>query len=125
MSQVNANTERGYDIKPTQTTWQGKDIYSLFDERQALSREVRQMFTGNVLRAFEKFQGRLANFTDSDGNVKQGMLMGHDFDLSKQLEKEPVVFPSAEKALSYLDEVGNRLNTKDKILNDSARDEEG
>ncbi|MCG9890605.1 MAG: strawberry notch C-terminal domain-containing protein [Thermosynechococcaceae cyanobacterium MS004] len=116
MSQVNQNTERGYQIRPTLETWQGKDIYGLFDERQSMSREVRQMFTGNVLRAFEKFQGRLANFTDSNGNIKQGMLMGHDFDLSKQLEREPVVFPSAQKALSYLDEVGNGLNTRDMDL---------
>jgi hypothetical protein len=116
MSKVNQNYETGFYIQPQQSTWQGKNVYELFDERQSMSREVRQIFTGNVLRAFEKFQGRLANYTDSSGNIKQGMLMGHDFDIAKRLEAESVRFPSAQKALSYLDEVGNGLNTSDMDL---------
>jgi hypothetical protein len=113
MSQVNQNYETGYYVEPTDTTWQGKNIYEIFDERQSLSREVRQIFTGNVLKAFEKFSGRLANYTDNNGNVRQGMLMGQDFDLAKRLEKEPVVFPTAQKALDYLDQIGAELKTQD------------
>jgi hypothetical protein len=116
MSKVNQNHETGFYIQPQEATWQGKNVYELFDERQSMSREVRQIFTGNVLRAFEKFQGRLANYTDSSGNIKQGMLMGHDFDIAKRLEQEPVRFPTAQQALRYLDEVGNGLNTSDMDL---------
>ncbi|HEY9825952.1 MAG TPA: hypothetical protein V6D19_10920, partial [Stenomitos sp.] len=116
MSQVNQNYEIGFYVSPTETTWQGKNIYELFDERQSLSREVRQIFSGNVLRAFEKFSGRLVNYSDSDGNLQQGMLMGHDFDLAKRLEQEPVVFPTAAKAKAYLDEIGGALTTGDTDL---------
>ena len=113
MSQVNQNWETGYFVNAEVSTWLGKNIYELFDERQSRSREVRQMFTGNVLRGYEKFEGKLVNYTDKDGNIKQGMLMGPDFDLTKRLELEPVVMPSAQQALSYLKQHKSDLQTTD------------
>jgi hypothetical protein len=56
--------------------WFGNDVYSLFDKQQAAGRINRQIFTGNLIKAFEKYpNGKLINYTDDQGNVRQGLMI--------------------------------------------------
>ena len=90
----NVNTERAsaLRIQPTTYTAEGKDIYQLFDEAQAVQRENCQIFTGNLIKAFEKYpSGKFVNYTDDQGKVRQGLMMPKGFELKQALENEPVI----------------------------------
>ena len=90
-------------------------IYEAFDKRQQVQREVRQIFTGNLLRAYEKFKGSLINYTDRGGNIRQGLLAPKDFDLEKSLEQQPVSLPTVKDARRFLEQ-GGVLMTLDERL---------
>lgn len=94
-------------------------VYELFDQRQTKNRQERQIFTGNVLRAMEKFNGKLINYTTQQGEFCQGVLTPDDFDIEEVLESEPVVMPSPQEAIRFLFEGSDRkgqLKTPDKGL---------
>jgi len=103
-----------------ETTFSKQPIYDLFDQRQSLAREERQVFTGNVIRAFSQYKGSLINFTDDQGQVRQGLMMASGFDILESLDKRPVAMPDAAKALDYLKHNGQegptRLKTQDEHL---------
>ena len=103
-----------------ETSFSDHNIYQLFDQRQSLAREERQVFTGNVIRAFSKYKGSLINFTDAQGQVRQGLMMASGFDIMESLDKQPVVMPDVAKALAFLQKNGQegptRLKTKDENL---------
>jgi hypothetical protein len=61
-------------------------IYQAFDLKQSKNREQRQIFTGNLLRAYEKFQGKIVNYTDDKGRTRQGLLAPQGFDIEEALE---------------------------------------
>lgn len=62
-------------------------IVEAFDRGQTDAREKRWIITGNVLRGNAKFKGRILNYTDSNGNVLQGIMMPVNFDLDAALRK--------------------------------------
>ena len=107
-------------IPQAQTSHSDQNIYQLFDERQSLAREERQVFTGNVIRAFSRYKGNLVNFSDSQGQVRQGLIMASGFDIMESLDKQPVAMPDAAKAMDYLklkgQEGATRLKTQDENL---------
>jgi len=85
------------------------DIMQLFDEGQTVSREKRVLVTGNLLAGFSKVgRGQIANFTDHEGNIQQGVLMPRSFDLAKFAESQPVQLTS-EQAGRFLEDVGQGI----------------
>ena len=100
-------------------SWTKKTVYSRFDELQGSNREVRQIFTGNILRAYSKFKGQVINYTDNHGNIHPGLLTKTGFDVTQEIEKMPVLMPTAEDALNFLTEktgyIG-KLQTNDDSL---------
>lgn len=119
LSKVNTGRMNAITLDPTETTLIGNDIYELFDQKQSLSRENRQIFTGNVIRAFEQFpDGKLVSFTDSKGGVRQGLLMCQGFDIGQVLEERPVRMPSPEACLQFWSSASGStaLKTEDDFL---------
>lgn len=117
LSKVNSGFQSGLRVDPvSQTLLEGKDIYALFDERQSLAREVRQVFTGNVIRAYEKFKGKLINFTDKQGQVRQGLMMPLAFELDKTLANQPVQIPIAEQGVAFMNQYRSEIQTIDALL---------
>ena len=103
-----------------QVTSQERDapaIYASFDEKQTINREIRQILTGNLLRAYEAFQGQgqLVNYTDRQGNMRQGLLTPRDWDCNLTLENQPVSMPNVKDAHRFLTEIGT-LMTTDQVL---------
>jgi hypothetical protein len=73
LSKLNSWREGSVAITPQAQDWFGNDVYSLFDKFQQSGRVERQIFTGNIIKAFEKYpKGKLVNFTDHQGQVRQG-----------------------------------------------------
>ena len=118
----NVNTERAsaLRIQPTVYTAEGTDIYQLFDEAQAVQRENCQIFTGNLIRAFEKYpSGKFVNYTDDQGKVRQGLMMPKGFELKTALENEPVILPEPEQVrvfITTLTDGQGAVKTLDELL---------
>ncbi|MBW4628223.1 MAG: strawberry notch C-terminal domain-containing protein [Brasilonema octagenarum HA4186-MV1] len=97
---------------------EGIDIYDLFDANQHNGRETRHIFTGNLLRAYDKFGGRVINYTDMRGGICQGIIMPRGYNGDVEIEQLPVPMPSNEAVKQYLAEFpGSQLSTPDKLLN--------
>jgi hypothetical protein len=103
-----------------ETNWEGQDIYEAFDLKQRSERTERQIFGGNLLKAYEKYpEGKFVNFTDHQGNVQQGLIMPASFDIQESLREQPVVFnePRQVKAfLTDLTQYQGSVKTPDEVL---------
>ncbi len=108
------NTGRSGALDATVQTddWFGNSVYSLFDMQQETGRINRQIFTGNLIKAFEKYSnGKLVNYTDYRGEVCQGLIMPKGFDIESELTKEPVAFKEPQQVFQFLTELTNRQGT--------------
>jgi hypothetical protein len=122
LSRIN-NGEGSIQLDPTDVSLGIKKtpVYELFDVQQDKARQERQILTGNVIRAFADFRGKggsLANFTNDKGEIRQGLLMGTDFDIVKDLQEKAVLLPTPEDIKAYLDHcqdhgIGANLVTQD------------
>lgn len=85
--------------------WVTVPIIEAFERRQTESREMRTIITGNLLAGFGQFgRGRIINFTDDEGQLRQGIMMPQDFDVRKELQKQAVKFSKAEQVVRFLGE---------------------
>lgn len=120
LSKVNATKENSIDITPqARDMLTGENVYDLFDLRQIQHRQERQIFTGNILRAYETFQGKLINFTDERGKIRQGILTAQGFNIEKTIEAEPVRLPTLADVKKFITEITQRsgsVQTLDRLL---------
>ncbi|MBW4653793.1 MAG: strawberry notch C-terminal domain-containing protein [Kaiparowitsia implicata GSE-PSE-MK54-09C] len=108
------NTGRSGSLDATVQTedWFGNSVYSLFDIQQEAGQVNRQIFTGNLIKAFEKYSnGKLVNYTDYRGEVCQGLIMPKGFDIESELTKEPVAFKEPPQVFRFLTDLTNRQGT--------------
>ncbi|MEO0739696.1 MAG: DUF3991 and TOPRIM domain-containing protein, partial [Cyanobacteria bacterium J06649_12] len=86
--------------------WTGKSIYELFDLQQQDARQQRQVLTGNLVKACDRYpEGKLLNFTDHKGRIRQGLLLPKSFDIADKLRNEPVVLETAQQVHRFLTEI--------------------
>ncbi|MBE9109811.1 strawberry notch C-terminal domain-containing protein [Nodosilinea sp. LEGE 07298] len=120
LSKLNSWREGAVNITPQAQDWFGNDVYSLFDKFQQSGRVERQIFTGNIIKAFEKYpKGKLVNFTDHQGQVRQGLVMPKEFDIREELDKEPVSFKQGYQVKAFLTDLTSRrgaVKTLDELL---------
>jgi hypothetical protein len=120
LSKLNSWREGSVAITPQVQDWFGNDVYSLFDKFQQSGRVERQIFTGNIIKAFEKYpKGKLVNFTDHQGQVRQGLVMPKEFDIREELDKEPVAFKQGYQVKAFLTDLTSRrgaVKTLDELL---------
>jgi hypothetical protein len=105
-----ANAERtGFEVVP---------VMEAFDRGQVSAREQRTVITGNILRASSMFPGRLINYTDDKGGVKQGILMVVGYDLSKATVAFTQVLSDPAKMVSFIENGGEIVDkeTGGKVL---------
>ncbi|MCU0552920.1 MAG: bifunctional DNA primase/polymerase, partial [Leptolyngbya sp. Prado105] len=119
LSKVNVTALNAIAVVPKEYDFFDEPIYEVFDQRQRKNREERQIFAGNTLRAMEKFNGKMINYTNSQGRTCQGVLTPVGFDIEKVLEHEPIQIMSPVDVMRFLFEITNRtghLKTPDEIL---------
>lgn len=90
-----------------------------YDSLQSDSLEPRYIATGNLLAAYDwlKNKGRIVNYTDSEGHVKQGILTPKDFDLAKHQQTNATSIGDAAAVMQHLREnPGTWLATKDDVV---------
>ena len=111
-SKVNSKTGSGVIVNASESTWRGNSIYGEFDRLQLAQRTERQVFTGNLLKAYQKFpQGKFVSFTDNVGNTRQGLLMSEKFDISAELLRQPVIFDEPRQVRTFLERLSGGLGT--------------
>jgi DNA polymerase I-like protein with 3'-5' exonuclease and polymerase domains len=100
--------------------WEGQDIYEAFDLKQRAERTERQIFQGNLLKAYEKYPtGKFLNYTDYQGNVRQGLIMPASFDIQESLREQPVAFKEPRQVKAFLTDLTNyqgAVKTLDEVL---------
>ncbi|MBW4466319.1 MAG: strawberry notch C-terminal domain-containing protein [Pegethrix bostrychoides GSE-TBD4-15B] len=120
LSKVNTGREGTAIVDAQARDWFNNDIYSLFDRRQEAGRTTRQIFTGNLIKAFEKYpKGKLVNYSDSQGQIRQGLIMPKGFDIEESLEQEPVAFSTPDQVKAFLTNLTYRkgaVRTLDELL---------
>jgi hypothetical protein len=120
LSKINTGREGALSVQVTDQDWFGTDVYELFDQQQTAGRINRQIFTGNLIKAFEKYpSGKLMNYTDHQGNVRQGLMMAKGFDIQEELTKEPVAFSQPLQVKVFLTELTQgqgSVKTLDELL---------
>lgn len=73
LSKFNTGRAGAIDATVQAEDWFGNSVYSLFDRQQEAGRVNRQIFTGNLIKAFEKYSnGKLVNYTDYRGRSARG-----------------------------------------------------
>jgi predicted RNA methylase len=119
-SKLNTGKEAASIMEAQSKDWFGTDIYELFDKRQDTARTTRQIFTGNLIAAFVKYpRGKLVNYTDNQGQVKQGLMMPGGFDIQESLQNEPVAFEKPAQVKIFLVDLTERrgaVRTLDEVL---------
>jgi hypothetical protein len=122
LSKFNRGTdETATNIAPQEANWSGEDIYEAFDIRQNQNqRSEVQIFTGNPIKAYERFpKGKFVNYTNDRGEILQGLVMPASFDIQEVLREEPVVFHEPRQVKAFLTDVTQHLGslkTLDELL---------
>lgn len=120
LSKVNTGREGTAIVDAQARDWFNNDIYTLFDRRQEAGRTTRQIFTGNLIKAFEKYpKGKLVNYSDNQGQIRQGLIMPKGFDIEESLEQEPVAFSAPHQVKAFLTDLTSyrgAVKTLDELL---------
>lgn len=91
-------------------------VLERFDIKRQKARETRQILTGNILRAFERYdKSRVINFTDCHGQIHTGLLLKAEDDVAKTLANEPLRIPTVAAAKRILEQnlTDGKLVTRD------------
>jgi predicted RNA methylase len=117
LSQINRSRDNAIFISRQECTLDGTDIYDAFDAARSSARQLRQIFAGNLLKAYAQFpQGRVVNYTDRHGDIHQGLLMPKTFEIEAVLEQQSVPLPDRDRALAFIqasDRPRNAVQTAD------------
>jgi C-terminal domain on Strawberry notch homologue/Toprim-like/P-loop containing NTP hydrolase pore-1/Protein of unknown function (DUF3991) len=108
-------------VKPQRENASGEDIYESFDlHQQQNQRTEMQIFTGNPIRAYEKYpHGKFLNYTNAQGEVLQGLIMPMGFDIEESLRSLPVTFKTPQQVQAFLTAATNSkgvVKTADALL---------
>lgn len=89
-------------------------VMEAFDRGQTDARENRIMITGNILRGYGALRGRLMNYTDDQGNIRQGILMPADKDMDDIAGRFTPSLKTAQDMIDFLNK-GGVLIDKDSV----------
>ena len=104
-------------VEPAKNITNDMTVYEAFDQLQNELREERTMVTGNILAGFEHVNGRgaIVNFTDTEGNVRQGILMPREYDYAKARQNLPVLFRTTDQVIDFVSQ-GHRVESRDEAV---------
>jgi len=103
LSQIKADSDHHWQVSSMVMNTIDTSPYALFDINQTESREQRQVCTGNLIRAFDAFNGgRFVHFTTADGDIRQGLLMPREFDATQTLTQQSVDLKTVDNVRSFI-----------------------
>lgn len=104
-----SNAPARYNITPTSedmlTGFRKGEAAKAFEAGGQETREQRQIITGNLVAGYAKFQrGQFILFTDTKGDIRQGIMMPRDFDAKAAIEALNPEFDSTAQVLRFIRE---------------------
>ena len=103
LSQIKADSDHHWQVSSMAMNTIDTSPYALFDINQTESREQRQVCTGNLIRAFDAFNGgRFVHFTTADGDIRQGLLMPREFDTTQTLTQQSIDLKTVDNVRSFI-----------------------
>lgn len=82
---------------------QRRAVMSAFESGQTESRETRQMVTGNIPAGYAQFTaGQIVLYTDSEGALKQGVILPRDMNAGARLAQRPARFSTPAQITQFL-----------------------
>lgn len=116
--QINTGEDNQTQVEEVDKTNTGVPIYQYFDQFQSSDRVTRTVLTGNILRAYERFQnvGRIINFSMDNGSKRQGILLQPGANTAEILEKSVLKLSNMRVAMILLVEHGATLKSVDETL---------
>lgn len=94
-----------------------KDTLTQWNLMQHEAHEDRYIATGNLLAAYDwlNHKGRITHYTDDKGNVRQGIILARDFDLSKHAKEKGRLLKDPADVRDWLDKnQGKTIWSEDK-----------
>lgn len=86
---------------------QGKEVRENWDTHQSqTTRKARFMITGNILQGYATNRGSLISYTTTKGEMRKGMLLREDFQITEQRLRIPI-----NQAANYLKKAGNTITS--------------
>jgi hypothetical protein len=81
------------------------DVLHAFERTQRELHETRYIASGNLLAAYDWLgnNGTITHFTDSKGNVRQGILLAKDFDLGKHAINKGQILERPAEIVGWMD----------------------
>ncbi len=120
LSKFNSGREGTVIANVQDKDWFGTALYELFDKQQETGRINRQIFTGNLIKAVEKYPtGKLINYSDNQGNVRQGLMMSKGFDIQEELTREAIAFKEPYQVMAFITDLTEHrgaVRTLDELL---------
>lgn len=104
--------EIGWAEAPEQTI-------ELFASMQSTAREERQIATGNLLAAYDwlNMRGRIINYTDAQGHIRQGILTAKDFDIAEHFAQRARPMRDPAEIIKWMrDHKGQEVWSEDNVV---------
>ncbi|HEY9906123.1 MAG TPA: hypothetical protein V6D18_00790, partial [Thermosynechococcaceae cyanobacterium] len=119
LSDINTEKKCWVDQVETATQYQPPfervPVHQQFDEMQRETFETRQIVTGNLLSS--PVGKKYINFTNNQGQVRQGLLLPRGYDIEQAMETMPVVLKTRAQQQEFLARAaGAKLLTTDEVL---------
>jgi hypothetical protein len=93
-------------LNPETGMFESRPMLPEFDASQGTKKQTRYMVTGNIVSGYAALpKGQILNYTDSEGNVKQGVLLPANFDAAKTMAEMPVELSTASQVIDFFDKV--------------------
>lgn len=93
-------------LNPETGMFESRPMLPEFDASQGTKKQTRYMVTGNIVSGYAALpKGQILNYTDSEGNVKQGVLLPANFDAAKTMAEMPVELSTASQVIDFFDRV--------------------
>jgi len=93
-------------LNPETGMFESRPMLPEFDASQGTKKQTRYMVTGNIVSGYAALpKGQILNYTDAEGNVKQGVLLPGNFDAAATLANMAVELSTASQVIDFFDKV--------------------
>jgi len=95
-----------------------EDFFKIFEEKSKQSREVRYMFTGNVLNAvlMNRGRGKIIFFTDNTGAEREGILMPADWKPATFAQQRSITLSTPENVAKLVFDERGSANSSEGVV---------
>lgn len=111
--------KEGLTISPASYTYTPATLAGAFEQARKEGRDVRWMFAGNILAAYDQTNGggQIITHTMEDGSSRAAILMPKAFKRNDFMANRPIRFAKAQQVMQFLDRLPDgEVATTDEVV---------